>query len=331
MADRVWSAEQPPTNPTTVAAPDVDVTSRDQSIVVTLDTGTSSQQRAVLVVALSPSRELGAANGGDSGLPPTPIAVTPDLLDDLGLQVGDTAVATIDGTTLTVQIIAAVPAVPFAAEARRAVLVDWGTIAAARFMASGRLAIPTGWALGVDPGHDPLRLRTALTAEPLSSGEVIDRVSLAASLARDPISIGLFGGLALALGTSLLVAVVGLLLSAVVSARERRSSYSVLRAMGAPATQLRRWLLLETVPLICLSASAGLAAGLLLSRVTMIGLTLTETGEPTVPPPVMVVPWTAVATIVAIAVMTGVALPLLTARLLGRTSAADDLRIGDAP
>jgi hypothetical protein len=45
----------------------------------------------------------------------------------------------------------------------------------------------------------------------------------------------------------------------------------------------------------------------------------------------MVVPWTSVSAIVAIAVLTGVALPLLTARLLGRTSAADDLRIGDSP
>jgi ABC-type antimicrobial peptide transport system permease subunit len=127
------------------------------------------------------------------------------------------------------------------------------------------------------------------------------------------------------------VAVVGLLLSAVVGARERRAAYSVLRAMGAPAAHLRRWLLLETVPLISLSVGAGLLAGLALCRVTMAGLTLTATGDPTVPPPVMVVPWIGVGALVAIAVTTGVALPLLTARLLGRTSAADDLRIGDKP
>jgi hypothetical protein len=90
-------------------------------------------------------------------------------------------------------------------------------------------------------------------------------------------------------------------------------------------------LLLETVPLISLSVGAGLLAGLALCRVTMAGLTLTATGDSTVPPPVMVVPWIGVGALVAIAVTTGVALPLLTARLLGRTSAADDLRIGDTP
>lgn len=331
IAVRDWTAEPPQTNPTTVAAPDVDVDTRGTHVVVTLDTGTKMQQRSVLAVSVLPSRRGQPDPGASAELPAVPIAVTDDLLDDLGLQVGDTAVAAIDGTTVTIEIVAAVPAVPFVVESPRAVLVDWGTITAARFALSGRLSLPTGWALGVDAGHDPDRLRATLLAEPLSSREVLDRESLAESFARDPISIGLFAGLALALGTSLLVAVVGLLLSAVVGARERRASYSVLRAMGAPAAHLRRWLLLETVPLISLSVGAGLLAGLALCRVTMTGLTLTATGDPTVPPPVMVVPWIGVGALVAIAVTTGVALPLLTARLLGRTSAADDLRIGDTP
>lgn len=331
IAVRDWTTEPPQTNPTTVVAPDVDVDTRDTHVVVTLDTGTTMQQRAVLAVSVGPSRRGQPDSRASAELPAVPIAVTDDLLDDLGLQRGDTAVAAIEGTTVTIEIVAVVPAVPFLVESRRAVLVDWGTITAARFALSGRMSTPTGWALGVEARHDPARLRATLLAEPLSSSEVLDRESLAESFARDPISIGLFAGLALALGNSLVVAVVGLLLSAVVGARERRASYSVLRAMGAPAAHLRRWLLLETVPLISLSVGAGLIAGLVLCRVTMAGLTLTATGDPTVPPPVMVVPWTGLGTLVAIAVTTGVALPLLTARLLGRTSAADDLRIGDTP
>lgn len=303
---------------------------RARAVATTVPSNAPSEQSAVVVppgyIDLTPTGPIGAPSEAVDAV--VPAFVTPGLLRELGLEVGQTAAATIDGTEVDLRIDGVVEAVPFAVDQPIAMLVDWPTMVSYRYLAGDRNVPPTDWALSVDPA-EASGVTAALGAEPFLSREVMERWSLARQLSDDPLAVGLLGSLGFALVTSLLVAVIGLLLTAVVGARERRSSYAVLTAMGAPRRVLRRWLVLEVVPLVAVSAIAGLTAGLLLSWMTLETLTVAGDGSKVVPTPSLVVPWTALGVVVGVAFAAGVALPLVTGRLLRRHSAADDLRIGD--
>jgi ABC-type antimicrobial peptide transport system permease subunit len=143
------------------------------------------------------------------------------------------------------------------------------------------------------------------------------------------VAVGLSGSLGLAIAASLVVAAIGLVLTAVVGARERRPAFAVLRALGTRAGELRRWLLLETLPLVGVSAGAGAFAGIALARLGLPSLAVSAEGQRAVPSPLLVIPWSTLAVIVTIAAAAGMALPIATARLLRRHRTADELRIGD--
>lgn len=323
LESRAWSVVVPPPTATTVMAPEATATSTSAGVHIEMTTGTTTQIAATTVVKVSTTPETAAETAV------VPAAVSDGLQAALDVEVGDRITATIDGVDHTIQVVTIVPAVPFATSSSQALLMDWSTLSAARYARSGRVAEPTEWALTLDPGSDHVAVAATLAAPPWNSVAAVDRSAVAQDLAANPLTIGLLGGFALALVASLVVAVVGLLLSAVVGSRERRPAYSVLRALGTPSTVLRRWLLLETVPLVAIAAASGLVTGLVLVQTTMTSLTVGDDGNPAIPPPEMVVPWPSIGIILGVAVATGVALPLVTARLLGRHRPADDLRIGD--
>jgi len=320
-----WDASEPVVNNNTLIAAEVSATAVEGGVLVDVDTGLTEQRRSRLTAAISTSAP-GLDVARDIELP---VLVTPALLAALELSVGDVAVARVAGASTSVRLVGVTPVVPFAVDEDLAMLVDWPTLSAARYVLTGRFDPPTEYALAVDPG-DVVAVAASVRAEPISAEGVLDRRATARRLADDPFAVGLFGSLGLALAGSLLVAIVGLLLAAVVGARERRTAYSVLRAMGTPRRTLRRWLLLEVVPLVALSAVAGLAAGILLASTAINALTVTAEGVPAVPSPRLVIPWASVGLVVGVALVAGIIVPLLTGRLLGRNSTADDLRIGDA-
>ena len=325
LGARNWNTPRVAQNNNTLQVGTLAAESVDGGLAVAFDTGLTEQSRARLTghVATSPFAA-GAAASGE-----LPALVTPALLDGLELALGDVAVGRIGGTSISVRLVGIIPAVPFAVHEQEAMLVDWSTLSVERYVVTGRFESPTEYALAV--GADQAdEVGRALSVEPFSAISVVDRRELARSLGDDPFAIGLFGSLALALAGSLLVAIVGLLLAAVVGARERRTAYSVLRAMGTPTRVLRRWLLLEVVPLVAVSALAGLVAGILLARTALTALTVTSEGVLAVPAPRLVIPWANVGLVVGVALVAGVIVPLLTGRLLGRNNTAADLRIGDS-
>lgn len=325
FAERDWVVAPVPIDRNTIVGPAVSAVATDDGLRLAMDTGVSEQRRARVTARVGTTSIL-----AQPGTDPTvlPALVTPGLLTELELDVGDTAFARVDGTSIEILLSGLVPAIPFAVDRGNGLLFDWPTLVAARYRATGRYDEPQQWALSVG-AQQAADVRRALLAAPLSSADAVERRAVARSLANDPFAVGLFGSLALALVAALLIAVVGLLLTAVVGARERRRSYSVLRAMGTPTRVLRRWLLLEIVPLVGLSAAAGLVAGILLSRLAVDSLTVTDAGVRAIPDPTLVIPWGAIGLILGVAVAAGIALPLVTGRLLGRSSTADDLRIGE--
>jgi hypothetical protein len=308
------------TNP--LAAPSVNISSNSERLRLHLDTGLSLAAGSTLTARFG-TDEFGAGQGFE-----VPVLVTEPLLEATQLQPGDVIAARISGAAVELRLDGVLPAVPFAVDEPLAILVDWETLSVDRWSRVRRIEVPDRFALSA-PDDVAAQIDRFLAGPPYSSDSYVERRQEARNIARAPVTVGLSGSLGLALVSSLLIAAIGLVLTAVVGARERRPAFAVLRAMGTRAAELRRWLLVETVPLVGLSAAAGLVSGIALARLALPSLAVSSDGSRSVPGPVLVVPWGILSLIVAIAVLAGMALPVVTARLLRRHRTADELRIGD--
>jgi ABC-type antimicrobial peptide transport system permease subunit len=90
-------------------------------------------------------------------------------------------------------------------------------------------------------------------------------------------------------------ALVGFVLTTVVSARERRVEFALLRALGLSLRQLRRWMLIEQLALIACAVLFGTVIGIALAGVVLPLVSLTSTGAGVFPPVEVVIPWRTVA------------------------------------
>lgn len=257
-----------------------------------------------------------------------PVFVTPGLLEATSLGVGDRLVARVSGAAVELRVEGIVPVIPFDVGSPVAFLADWETVSTDRFDRTRRFETPDAWAISTDE-TTARGLERVLAGPPYEADSFVERRQEARTISREPVTVGLSGSLALALAASLVVAAIGLILTAVVGGRERRPAFAVLRAMGTRASELRRWLLLETVPLVGFSAAAGLLSGIALARLALPSLGVSPDGTRSIPSPQLVIPWPTLGVVVAIAVTAGMALPVVTARLLRRHRTADELRIGD--
>jgi hypothetical protein len=305
-----------------LAPPSANVNRNGDGLRFHLDTGLTQQASATLTADFG-TGEFGRGEGFE-----VPVFVTQSVLDVSRLELGDVAAARVSGISLDLRLAGVLPVVPFAVDEQLAVLVDWETLNVDRWARARRSEIVDEWALTA-PGDVAARIERTLVGPPYSSASYVERRQEARDIARAPVTVGLSGSLGLALASSMLIATIGLVLTAVVGARERRPAFAVLRAMGTRASELRRWLLLETVPLVGLSAIAGLASGIALARLALPSLAGSRDGLRSVPAPILVVPWATLALIVFVAVSAGMALPIVAARLLRRHRTADELRIGD--
>lgn len=303
-------------------APSSELVPTADGLTLVVDSGSTIRAGAAYTITVD-SSPLADGVGGE-----IPVFVTPGLASATSLGVGDRFVARLDGAAVDLRIDGVIPVVPFDVREPVAILADWATVSADRLDRTRRFEVPDGWAITTDEAT-ARALERVLAGPPYEVASFVERRQQARTISREPVTVGLSGSLALALAASLVVAAIGLVLTAVVGGRERRPSFAVLRAMGTRASELRRWLLLETVPLVGFSAVAGLIAGVVLARLALPSLGVDRDGARAIPPPRLVVPWGTLAVVVAIAVAAGMALPVVTARLLRRHRTADELRIGD--
>lgn len=294
----------------------------DGALRLDVDSGSTIRASAAYTLALD-TGQFGDGQGAE-----IPVFVTPGLLDATALGVGDRLVARLNGATADLRIEGVTPVVPFAVREPIAIFADWETVSVDRFDRIRRFETPDAWAFSTDEAT-ARGIERVLAGPPYGAAAFAERRQEARTISREPVTVGLSGSLALALAASLVVASMGLVLTAVVGGRERRPAFAVLRAMGTRASELRRWLVLETVPLVGFSAVAGLVSGIALARLALPSLGVSRDGARAIPAPQLVIPWGTLAIVVAIAVAAGMALPVVTARLLRRHRTADELRIGD--
>ena len=218
-----------------------------------------------------------------------PAVVSAGLLRETGAGMAETIAATSLGDPIALQAVAATDAFPPLDPGRPFAIVDRLTYQLDRFARSGSVDAPEEWWLGASP-EASRSVAAALRLRPYSAQSVLDRAQLLADRTTDPIPLGLIGALALGSIAALAIAGIGFVVSATESATERIAEFAILRALGLSARALALWLALESAVLLGFGLLAGSGLGLLLAWLVMPFATLTPTGIPPVPAPILVIP-----------------------------------------
>jgi hypothetical protein len=242
--------------------------------------------------------------------------------------VGDALSMTIGGVSRVVRLAGSVRTFPATDGTQPAVVMDLPTLSLLEFEGSDAITAPDEWWLAADDAR-LASVAGSLRAAPLSSVSVLTQADRARSLSTDPVALGVIGAFAIGFIAAAVFAVLGFVVNAAVSARERMTEFALLRAVGLSSGQLSAWLSLESAGLAAISLVAGTALGLLLAWVVLPFVTVTQQAVAPVPPVEIVVPWTTIALLVAIStVVLAVTIAVITL-LLRRIGLASVLRVGE--
>ena len=100
-------------------------------------------------------------------------------------------------------------------------------------------------------------------------GDLLDRRQTVANATRDALCIDLLSVLAIAAGTALMLALVGILLGSWLSARTRLTNFALLRALGSEPAQLASVLLWEQGIIYALALGLGVIMGFVLAAAVL--------------------------------------------------------------
>jgi len=241
---------------------------------------------------------------------------------------GDTVTATVEGAVRTLSIIGAVDAFPTTDPARPLLVLDEPTLGLLRLQQTGDARSADEWWMA-PTGADPEALAATLRASPFESAEVVTVVDRIRSLSTDPVALGIIGALMLGSVATGLFAIIGLTVSAAVSARERRTEFALLRALGLSGRQLSGWLWLENGSLVLVSLLVGTSLGLLVSWLVLPFVTVTQQAAAPVPSVIVQVPWERILILdVVSAVALGIAVVVI-GGVLRRLGVGSVLRMGE--
>jgi predicted lysophospholipase L1 biosynthesis ABC-type transport system permease subunit len=268
------------------------------------------------------AHDVGAING------PVPVLVNPAFLAATGTLEGDTISATIDSRSRRLKIVGTVDTFPTTDPTRPLLVVDQATLDLLRLQASGQTRKADEWWLAVAPGA-ATSVVSALHAQPFDSPAVVGAEDRARSLSTDPVALGIIGALLLGFVATGVFSLVALVVSASVSARERRTEFALLRALGLSAGQLSRWLWLENGSLVLASLVGGTAVGLVISWLALPFITVTQQAATPVPSALVQVPWQRILVLdLVIVIALALAVGILAA-VLRRIGVGSILRLGE--
>ena len=250
--------------------------------------------------------ESSAIGGNGAGTPAARIAFLPSSIASLAEAVpvianraflaatasapGDTMTMRVDGAVQRLSIAGVVDAFPTTDPDRPLLIVDEPTLGLLRLQATSSARSADEWWMQAADGQSEA-LAAALRDDPFDSAQVVSAVARSRSLSTDPVAIGIIGALAIGFVATGLFAIVGLTVSAAVSARERRTEFALLRALGLSGRQLSGWLWLENGSLVLVSLLAGTGLGLLIGWIVLPFVTVTQHATAPVPPVIVEVPW----------------------------------------
>jgi hypothetical protein len=223
----------------------------------------------------------------DAGVP---VIANPAFLAVTASAAGDTISATVEGAVRRLSISGVVDSFPTTDPGRPLLIFDEQTLGLLRLQGTGSTRSADEWWMAAT-GADAEALTGVLRRSPFDSAEVVTVVDRTRSLTTDPVALGIIGALTLGFVATGLFAVVGLTVSAAVSARQRRTEFALLRAIGLSGRQLSASLWLENGSLVLVSLLAGTSLGLLIGWLVLPFVTVTQQATAPLPPVVVQVPW----------------------------------------
>jgi hypothetical protein len=259
---------------------------------------------------------------------PLPVVVNRTFLDATSTAIGDEVPTRVGSVLRTVRITGVLDAFPTTERDRPQAIADLATAGLLEFAATQGSVTPLEWWIATGPGSDAA-VAAAIDAGPYVSGEVTSRTDRAAQLSADPVALGIIGALSLGFVVAGLFAVIGLAVSAAVAARQRRTEFALLRALGLSSGQLSGWLWLENAGIVVVSLAAGTGLGLLIGWVVLPFVTVTQDAATPFPPPLVRTPWQSIGVLVAVSTLALGATVMVLARVLRRIGIGSVLRMGE--
>lgn len=263
---------------------------------------------------------------GPAGRPgPLPVRADAPTLRDARLGVGSTTTLDLGGARIIAKVVGRVDSLPGLGRGQGHLIADQRQLATAMTRAGADQEDPAFWWLS---STDSARTASAAEAQP-ALGRVTTTAGTAASLQADPFRSGLRRVLELVRYLAPGFAVIAFTVHAVVSTRQRRKEFALLRAIGVRAGSLSALLGAEQLGLALFAMVPGALMGMALASAVLPLVTVDDSGQTPYPPLPLVIPWgtvalTAVATAAAIS-----AVVLALARLLSRVDLARVLRAGE--
>ncbi|MGW2619353.1 ABC transporter permease [Streptomyces sp. NPDC001500] len=258
---------------------------------------------------------------------PTPLPVRADAstLSAARLSVGATTTLDLGGARITAKVVGEVDSLPGLGRGQGHLIADQRQLATAMTRAGADRQDPAFWWLR---SADSARTAAAAEAQP-ALGHVATTARTAASLQADPFRSGLRRVLELVRYLAPGFAVIAFTVHAVVSTRQRRKEFALLRAIGVRAGNLSALLGVEQLGLALFAVVPGALMGMALASAVLPLVTVDDSGETPYPPLPLVMPW---ATVALFAVATAVvisAVVLVLARLVSRVDLVRVLRAGE--
>jgi hypothetical protein len=257
-----------------------------------------------------------------------PAVVNQALLDGTSLSVGDALQVTLFGSNRIVQITGVITSFPTSDAEEPLVIADLATLELMRYAVGRQINFPDEWWVQTVDGQADAVAAT-LQAAPLTALEAETVDARTQILSADPVALGIIGALSVGFVVAALFAVIGLAISAAVSARQRRTEFALLRALGMSGRELSGWLWLENTAVVTVSLAAGTVMGLVIGWVVLPFITVTQAGDNPFPPVLLEVPWGAIALLELLAIgALGITVVLLS-RVLRRFGIGSALRMGE--
>jgi hypothetical protein len=221
---------------------------------------------------------------------PVPAIADRAFLASTHSAAGGVVLAGIDGALRNISIVGVVDGFPTTDPKQPLLVLDEPTLGLLRLQATSDAKAVDEWWMSV-PDRSVPSLTAALRATPFESLEVASVVERARTLSTDPVALGIIAALTFGFVATALFAIVGLSVSAAVSASQRRTEFALLRALGLSARQLAAWLWLENGSLVLVSLLAGTLLGVFIGWLVLPFVTVTQQATAPVPSVLVDVPW----------------------------------------
>jgi hypothetical protein len=214
-----------------------------------------------------------------------PVAVSQQFADVLGASPGKQMDVQVGASTVRVQVISVVPAVP-SEPGQATMLADIGTLGRALIAQDDWTALGNAWWVG-----RPRQPDAAPKAQDLGLGVVTTRDEVYQQDRRGPLRVGLPAALIMLIPATLLLALGGLIMHVVSDLRVRAMEVTRLRALGLSRSTATGLLLAQHGGLLGLQLLAGTAVGALATGVIAPLLVRSDLGAEPVPAALARWPW----------------------------------------